>query len=81
MAVPNLRRPTIEAWMLPSGLSWMTGNCHVRFLEGCALIVPRSYVQDEGRPLDDALQGQSSNRPRRREHNDFGRERWRKRHP
>lgn len=35
---------------------------------GCTLIVPRSYVEDEGRPLDDALQGESSNRPQRLEH-------------
>ena len=33
-SVPNPRRPTIEAWMVPSGLSRMTRNCHVRFLGG-----------------------------------------------
>ena len=38
--------------------------------------VPRGYVEDGGRPLDGALQGEPSNRPKRLGLNGRGRERW-----
>ena len=46
-----------------------------------AVIVPRGYVEDGGRPLDGALQGEPSNRPKRLGLNGRGRERWGKRRP
>ena len=54
----------------------MTANPRSWMEQGVGGLVPRGYVEDEGRPLGDALQGESSNRPKRLEHNGFGRERW-----
>ncbi len=65
---------------------WMVGSdeslTHDDLCEAVAYVglEPRGYVEDEGRSLGDALQGESPNRPKRLEHNGVGRERWGKRH-
>ncbi len=43
------------------------------------VFVPPSYVREKARSLDDALQGGSSHRPKRLDHNGFGREPGRER--